>query len=891
MANYPVINIGLGTTGGEIVSTIAQTIRREGEKWCKDYVENIVFLSESEPPREIDTSLIHNIVTLCPGATPTKTYVDGFFDAEEGISDQFKTWYPLDATGKPEYPPSTTFEEGCAGFRPAGRLLLHRMLAGNTSVRTTLRTLFQRIQETAARQIRNNDIRPEEVDPQNFICNVFGTLAGGTASGLLLDFSLLLRSAVTDAGVNAWLFGYFLTGDTCYMPTLPIHRSAAKVEMQTRNTNRALCELAVTQSMAGWQEAAGKWPRKIGSDDLSDSPSLAQGNIFPFNIAFLIGGSRMGQRSPALANTKEYFQLVANAVGQRLTSKIDIERMGSLTDILNTHRNSWAKEQPKRAAEIGSIGYLHIRLPKKKILAVALNRMAEKVLAEQMKKHDPQLASEVFTEIRNLLGLDNLVMTWFLAPEEDFSAKTGEDPVADDGGAFKDAWESAVKNMVSHYSKWKESDDGAKACAEQFAEHAEKATRQLIDRCLSPNTFSFGTLKVLLEDLTNEIREQINISNKRLAEVNALLLEGEGAEKRFIGEVSALSKQYPKKGFLGMFDARQSWHGHKTAHEFFTSIRDAVRVRAQLLVAIEALNAWRGELDRLSVIRKLVGKQAAYVILQQAKSREAVEFGQQVATGCQHEIVSTRAEVMRFSEQQLFRDGELLKKGQAAFVQAFCRALAETNASNGERLSNLDSVREKFREASANVAADHNSAWEDLKIKEIVMSVRSHLRSAFVEQEKQVEERVNQMTIWDAITAAIDNQGEEAINELLTLFGRFKSMGKVFWNPSDLQQDKRMEESRICVFCDKEVAEKHLASLDIHEENFLQRLMREAFGGIPEIQDKKGYSEIVSFIEMWGLEIRNPEFPQVAKVLDGGAAGPTEYWSDSRFPEWIKALK
>ena len=242
--NYPVINIGLGTTGGEIVTLIARIIRHEGDQWCKDYVESLVLLSEAEPPQEVDAGLVRNIIHLCPGNTPTKIFVDNFANAKDpSVAKVFRLWYPHDANAVPAYPPCSTFEEGCAGFRPSGRLLLHRIRAKGESVRTQLSSLFHSIDQRAADQIRNQKVAGQDIDPSKIICNVYGMLAGGTASGLFLDFALLLRSAAEEQEKKVFINGYFLTGDTCYAPILPSHRSMTRVTMQRRNTIKALVEV------------------------------------------------------------------------------------------------------------------------------------------------------------------------------------------------------------------------------------------------------------------------------------------------------------------------------------------------------------------------------------------------------------------------------------------------------------------------------------------------------------------------------------------------------------------------------------------------------------------------------------------------------------------------
>ncbi|MEI7909464.1 MAG: tubulin-like doman-containing protein [Verrucomicrobiota bacterium] len=898
MANYPIINVGLGTSGGEIVTAIAKMIRREGDQWCKDYVENIVLLSESEPPPEIDAQAVRNLVTLCPSNPATTVYVHDFLNADARVSEQFKKWYPM-RNGEPVYPAAASFAEGCGGFRPGGRLLLHRMRAQVDSIKAILLSIIHMIQARADQQIYGGTIGNQDIDLDKFVCNVFGSLAGGTASGLFLDFAHLLRSAASDGGVEARIHGYFLTGDTCYLPIKPNSRSNVKVMLQRRNTIRALSEIAVVQSMAGWTAAFKDWPNTIGSDDVSTSPALNQNNVFPYDTLFLIGGSREGERKAALPETKQYFHMLANAVGQRLTSRVDVERMGSIVDLITVHRDGWSQQAPKRANEIGSLGYLHIRLPKKKIAAVVLRHIADHVLAEQMKKYDPDLGSRTLTEIRNRLSMDNLAVQWFSPPVESFSAKTGEDPVAEDKKTFSDAWVGALARMKTHYEIWNdpgnEDDTSAKAAKKRFLAEAEKMTKHMLEQCLATESFSFGTWKVVLEKLQSEISKQIDDFNKRINDLNKVLLAGDGFEKQFGKTVSELSTQYPGKGVLGFFDQRKGWHGHQVVEELYKDLSNTVRVRAQLQVVVDSLGEWRDDLKRLSVLRSLIGKRASYAILKEAALREDSEFNEaNLSMGStQHEVVSTREEVGRFVAKKILKDGQVLGKGTQYFVRAFCRALRGANqAGQGDPLAALNALRASFRVAPQDVVSMHDNAWEDPAIQDAVTAIRETLRSAFKEQEIEVNEQLEQLTIWDAITASIQGVGEQARKELLDLFGRFKSMGKVFWNPTGAQENMAVIESRVQVFCDKDAAYEHLKRLQINDENFLELLLRQAFECMPDIMPKPGYSELLSFIEKWGIQIRNPEFSEVDHILSGKlTADPVECWSDSRFPEWMKEVR
>ena len=880
------------------MTAIAKTIRVEGDQWCKDFVENIVLLSESEPPPEIDTQMVRNFVGLCPGNPATKVYVDDFLNACPEVSDQFKTWYPM-RDGKPVYPPATSFAEGCGGFRPGGRLLLHRMRARTESIMTLLEAMIHTLQERAADEIRTGRIGNQEIDARKFACHIFGSLAGGTASGIFLDFAHLLRSAAETQGVDARIFGYFLTGDTCYLPTKPNLRINTKVMLQRSNTIRALSEIAVVQSMAGWTSAGPLWPRTIGPDDLSNSAALNQGNVFPYDMLFVIGASREGERKPALPETKQYFHMLANAIGQRLTSRVDVERMGSIVDVVTQHRQAWADKKPKRANEIGSLGYLHIRLPKKKIGAVVLRRIADHVLSEHMKKYDPKLGDQIMTEVRNRLKLDNPAVEWFAPPEDNFSAKTGEPPVAENGNAFKAAWITALGQMKAHYEAWKDAnqddDTGAKAARECFRAAAEEATKYVLAQCLGPDVFSFGTCKVLVENLLNEVSRQMDGFNGLINQCNRNLLAGNGFEKQFAADIDHLSKGYPGKGLLGFGDQRPGWHGHRTAEEHYKQWRDWVRLRAQVQVALDGLQEWREDLQRLAVLRRLVGKRAGYPILSEAAKREDAEFSEELlaAGSTQHEVVSTRAEVGRFVDQKIMRDGVILRKGVEAYTRAFCRALRGADqAGQGDPLAALNALRTSFRSAPRDYVVSHDNAWEDPAIKDAVIAIRDALRQAFREQERDVHDRLEQLTIWDAITASIECEGDEARKELLRLFGRFKSMGKVFWNPTGAQEDMNVVESRVQVFCDESAAKEHLKRLQIEDHGFLAQLLREAFEGMPEIVDKPGFSELLSFIEKWGIQIRNPEFNDVDLILAGKqSAEPVDGWSDSRFQEWIKSVQ
>ena len=900
----PILNIGLGTTGGEIVTQIARTVQREGDEWCKNHIRNAIFLSESDTPDKIDDSLVPDIYHLSEGDAATQEYVDAFLNADNQISAQFKQWYPIESSGMPHYPPSANFAEGCAGFRPAGRLLLHRMRGGNDSLATSLQSIFQQIQQRAEQwnrfvqgQQQNENEQEEGNAPpdaaQNAcVCNVFANLAGGTASGLYLDFALLLRKAANMAGTQGlWIFGHFLTGDTCYLPILPSHRSNTKVGLQRCNTIRALCELAVVQSADGWNAARPNWPKTVGADQIADAPSFIQPNIFPYDVAFLIGGSRENERSPALDHPENYFSLLADSVSQRLTSSLDAERVGSWTDTINGHRTRHSSKSKNRPCQIGSIGYLHLRLPKKKIAAVAMYQIADEILNTRMKSLDEVLKNEVMTEVRNSLALDNVLLKWFSPPEETFSGNTGDDPVAEDREAFKTAWINALANMRDHYAKWDAAEDGAKAHIQQFQQNAETAIRLVIQKALlDPERFSFGTFKVLVEELSREVKSLVTFFSEREAEFNKVLLADKGFEKNFESVVDDLAKQYPKKPIFGLGDGRRHFHGHRTAGDFFASTREALRLRSKIKAARPALNKLQEDLKHLETLRGLIGKRASYRGLDNAKSLVNTEFGNKVQTnnGCQFEVISTRDEVTRFAQKTILRSREVIDQGAKAYQAAFARVLATPIGGSTDGLAEL--LFRKFKSASTYTVQTHDAAWDDPGIKDLVLVVQHALDEVFAHQEALLEARISKLTVWDAILANIDEEGDQAERQLKKFFERFRSKGKVFWNSDQIQQDMTMKESQVLVFCDEQAIKERFRQIGIRTPDFLEQLLRVAFLKPPLISPKPGYGEVLSYIQSWGIEIRNPEFPEVAAILSGEAPDEAEHWSDSRFPDWIKTL-
>ena len=74
--------------------------------------------------------------------------------------------------------------------------------------------------------------------------------------------------------------------------------------------------------------------------------------------------------------------------------------------------------------------------------------------------------------------------------------------------------------------------------------------------------------------------------------------------------------------------------------------------------------------------------------------------------------------------------------------------------------------------------------------------------------------------------------------------------------------------------------------------DILQKLLKAEFDVMQALQDKEGFSEMVAFLEKYGLSIQAAEFPEVKEIIEGKTeSGPPEQWSDQRFPKWIENMR
>ena len=254
MAIRPIIFVGLGSTGGKIVSLLKQQMEQKASAKEKRFFRYVNIRSEVAPEEGTDEEIYS--ISLASTGLATRTAVEQMWYPGEGNQEaveSFKKWWYADAESpdKPWIPGIDTLDTGVGGNPSIGRALLHYKLNGNSvgdlpelfsRFRADFRTTFEEL-PTSERG---------EVSVEQINCFLFGSLAGGTCSGIFFDIALIIKAQL---GIETKLYGVFLMGDVCSSGKSINERNPVLVHLQHRNTQYAIAEMAFLASQMGWNIA------------------------------------------------------------------------------------------------------------------------------------------------------------------------------------------------------------------------------------------------------------------------------------------------------------------------------------------------------------------------------------------------------------------------------------------------------------------------------------------------------------------------------------------------------------------------------------------------------------------------------------------------------------
>lgn len=328
----PITMVGLGSTGGKIISRIKHHVDTEGDALAKSFIDVFRITSEVNPEPGTDPTISSFVMSVprltAPLAVETILGVQGLKESKN-IAANFRTWWYQESErrGTPkkaaEWKPAVAdLDLGAGGLRPLGRLLLHHSNVRQDSGQNLLTMLQAKINAFNARHRAITDPNEQaKVDMQSRPdCFVFGLLAGGTCSGTVFDMAYILK----EAGFGH-VYGVFLLGDVCYEGVVR-QVTAQDATRQRNNTSYALAELSLLQSESGRRVNTSDWLGRIGAITLGGEGC----DFLPYDKVTLVGA--INDADQFLGKFEDYQQFLADFYGLWVTTEANLEVAGQVVD-------------------------------------------------------------------------------------------------------------------------------------------------------------------------------------------------------------------------------------------------------------------------------------------------------------------------------------------------------------------------------------------------------------------------------------------------------------------------------------------------------------------------------------------------------------------------------
>lgn len=899
----PAVFIGLGSTGGKIISRLKRflvTSDEGGGSWASDFYAFLRVTSEVDAEAGTDTN-IPAVPLSSRGLTP-RTVLSLLGDnANADVKAAFEAWWLTDgspehkATGarsrarrepEPEWwvPPVQNFDKGVGGSRPSGRLLLHSAClrpdldAALNGIGASFRNAREKLPVHLRPRISKNDV--------DFY--VFGLLAGGTCSGSILDLAYLIRNRYP----TSYVLSVLLLGDVCYEGATALESQPHRRDMQRDNTTHALAELGFAQSPYGRQVLKKEWVTRIGSTSLDASVFDAS----PFHRVTVVGA--INDEGVRLPRFDDYVSFVADYYGALFASEINARESGRRVDDEATQFNVIEKGREYRPSTMDRIGLLSIAAPREKLEALAKAHFAIEFAAHHIKNADAARWQASQNQFQSRISWEALHK--ILGPQAPFQISSPG--TAGTKAEFRTLWTDQKAGLDAFYGSWvpKAKDAGKKdpkgeARFESQAKAFETTWRNALDGCVADllgetgAPFSLGSLKALLVSLEALVAARINALDTKKNELEAKVFGEKGFETAFKSRLESATDGFPE-GTLGFLKRRNYTGGAEVRHAL-ESYGKALHDLALTQAALSSLPALLDHIRVLRMARHAVGKLCAEDVLTRLQERPNELFDEvEGRRGLRREVISDKATILAdLLGPILSRDAEggtLEEKTRLALASCWAaagRTPAGALRKIGEILSSSRDVRTEEK------------AERHAEVRKVAEPLRAALDGAFLDETgpmRDVVAVIEKITIWDAIRCYVEKlpEGEDREQVVTNMFKAWAEHAGLFPKAESIAAKDDFQKSTYFYYvCDTSQAEACFTDLGIKNAGtFLGRVMQQAFGGNPAPLSGARDKILVLRAEVGLLPFYYEGLGDgVRALLTGEGRGDDRSWSDARFPRWM----
>jgi len=910
----PVIFLGLGSTGGKIVSRIREIISKDhADARMRRFYQYRIITSEVVPEPQTDTDIRR--IVMASTQMPTRTAIENLLNSsDKSIREETEKWWHYEEEDEPWIPAIQTLDEGAGGCRSIGRILLH-------SVCTHRNLMDEFISIVKEINRSREELPPEEqggIEKNSYECVVFGNLAGGTCNGILIDTAYLVKSALHAHGVKLSFRGAFLLGDICYHGASSSEIDPFMRRRQQNNTAYALAEMFLLQNEYSRKIIRPSWTGNIGSLKIEETVLDTR----PYDTITFVGARN--ENNETLSDFQSYIEFMAHyysdfymsvsqATSQTVGRDVDSEGLAS-------------EEAPNRPNSFARIGRLNLAVPAEKIVELCKEAVCEDLAINYLKNSDEDRYEAALVRFENVIHWTSFEDQFYPTGDEPTVSVDEMGDLPDSEDEFRMYWEQKKRDIDSFYGSrcplapgslgLQESDKstGLRVIKENLAafeslwrKETSEITREFAGQ--TGHGVNLGGLKSWARTVNGRLSAKSRGLDSLIADFESKLFArsgqtdtSQGLNSQFESLLQDLSDEFPEKSLVNplVWARRQRWPGNAELADLLREYQKGLRDYVACKTAREALRPLLRTINGMDIVRKLISHYAAQPVIMEQRDTVSGIFDntKRRHAAIARDVISGKQEILDIFVNRILED-PASPGADISRKELLCEAIM-----TGWHGTSQKGFWETWEELSE-IVSEGNYENADIAITKddrLQYAVRD-LSNAFrlvLDQETtdKIEPIVREISVWEAIYRYVlkVKNGKKPEVVLGNMFRSFFEKAGFFTKLSHSAARDTVEKAKAPFYiCNEEDAAECFGKLQIaNPEAFLSGLLTKTLGHAPTPLPVSGFpkSKMMFFFTCRrDLPVYYEGFEHVAELLQKEPieVGSGSYnWTDRRFPEWIR---
>lgn len=907
---HPILFVGAGSTGAKIVSAIESELRKSKDPFVRDFYFYLNITSEVAAEKGVNDSRIKRISLADGGLSPEKA-IDEMLRLTHLQQHQyhFQRWWPRTADDSPWIPNVSDLATGAGGIRSLGRALLHH--ANCEESKSNPAAIIAGIGEILREKRAGLDKEVQSrIARQELTCYIFGLLAGGTFSGMVLDLPLLIKQALFD--LNPRVMGVFLLGDVCYRGASRQEADWMAVDRQKRNTSYALAELHFAGTKSGHTILAKNWSRHLGSSQLSSK--LFDSSIY--SSVTLVGAENDAGFS--FDEFSAYSRFVADHYVALVKSEAFNRQYFRIVDE-QADKENVEKSKPSYPCMFARIGRLGLRPPQEKI-RLRLRQAVGDGIAIRFKNADEVRGSELISAFRSQTEWSRLAQKMQPGECQVDACEMGALP--ETAADFESFWKEKKQQVDAFYASAAPRSMGLTGelrediaayvsnCASIAGEVARSALGMSGDGRFSLGTLAY-VIKTLYEEAQQKLKDVAEAAVRMQAELYGGKTAGDSLSALFDATLRDYTAEFPEKSLLRVFQ-RRNWGGTTAVADVLTRYRDALRAYVGIQRQNAAIEEIQHEVLKWRVLAKAVGEHSGLPVFE-AFRIEANRAFESTSGRVQiwNEVFDDESDIMECFVQPLLNQPTKagVPEREATVESVLQQWTGDAKQRFSKGLEQIKDVLDRYPSQSRARALDAQSSGipsvEQLMQNDAIRGTTKDLgvmlkESVTGEVDHRFSSALSGLNVWEVmrkyVERVMEKTGREPDAILKDIFTAYAEEAQVFPRKGR-GKTEAASRNQLIVVGDAKDAEECFTKLGITQENFLSDLIWHAFGLRPSVMTPADASrqEFLFFITRKGdpptvlhgfEEVREMLLPQPENEKSKKQDDDWN-WSDKRFVKWI----